>query len=84
MDRDEALDLLETGEQGIAEWNRRRQAGEKIPSLRGADFNEANLGEANLGEADLTGSQISRSNLGRANLFRANLSHAVLSGPFGK
>lgn len=36
MDRDEALRLLEGGPEGVAEWNRRREAGEEIPDL-GAD-----------------------------------------------
>ena len=31
MDSDEALRLLKGGPDGVAEWNRRREAGEKIP-----------------------------------------------------
>ena len=37
MDRNEALRLLKGGSEGVAEWNRRRKAGEEIPDL-GADF----------------------------------------------
>ena len=33
MDRDDALKLLKGGPVGIAEWNRRRDAGEEIPDL---------------------------------------------------
>ena len=33
MDRDEAIKLLSGGEQGVAEWNRWRREGKKIPSL---------------------------------------------------
>jgi hypothetical protein len=32
MDRDEAIKLLEGGPEGIAEWNRRREAGKEIPN----------------------------------------------------
>ena len=53
MDRDEALRLLKGGKEGIKEWNERREAGEKIPDLEGADLSRANLGGANLGGAAL-------------------------------
>ncbi len=54
MDRDEALRLLQGGREGIAEWNRRRLAGEEVPDLRKAD-----LGRANLSGADLSGANLS-------------------------
>ena len=38
MDRDEALRLLKGGPEGVAEWNRRRKAGEGISDLRKADL----------------------------------------------
>lgn len=41
MDRDEALRLLKGRAEGVKEWNRRREAGEEIPSLEGADFEGA-------------------------------------------
>src|SRR3954467_14460998 len=43
MDREEALGLLKGGEQGIAEWNRRRKAGESIPDFSDADLSGAHL-----------------------------------------
>jgi len=33
MDLDEALKLLRGGEDGVKEWNRRRDEGEEIPDL---------------------------------------------------
>jgi uncharacterized protein YjbI with pentapeptide repeats len=95
MDRDEALTLLRGGPEGIAEWNRRRSAGEEIPDLIGADligahlagahFAGAHLGEADLrvahlGGADLRGANLSGANLIRADLGGANLRGANLSG----
>ena len=44
MDRDEAINMLRGGPDGILEWNERR--GEKIPDLRGADLSEADLSGA--------------------------------------
>jgi len=57
------MDLKEAikgGEEGVKEWNRRREAGEEIPDLSGADLSEAhlfraNLSGANLSDADLRG-----------------------------
>ena len=40
MDRDEALTLLRDAD-GSPKWNRRREAGEEIPDLSGADLNWA-------------------------------------------
>jgi hypothetical protein len=67
MDRDEALRLLRGRTEGIADWNRRRLAGEEVPDLRGADLRgghlrgvhliEADLGGADLGGADLEGAK---------------------------
>jgi hypothetical protein len=41
MDRDETLKLLRGGKESVAEWKRRRVAGEEIPDLSGADFRGA-------------------------------------------
>ena len=50
--RDEALELLQGGEDDVAEWNRRREAGNQIPNLSGADFREAiNLTQEQLDSA---------------------------------
>ena len=38
LDRDEALKLLKSGHEGIAEWNRRRESGEEIPDLEQANL----------------------------------------------
>ena len=51
MNRDEAIELLKRGEKGIEEWNRRREAGEKIPMLCEANLNDAKLAHANLHDA---------------------------------
>jgi uncharacterized protein YjbI with pentapeptide repeats len=90
MDRDEAIKLLKGGEEGIAEWNRRREEDRDIANLRGADLNGANLSVANLsganlGETNLFGANLSAANffganLSAANFFEANLSAANLSG----
>ena len=48
LDEGEALRLLRDGEDGIKEWNRRIEVGEKIPDLGGANLREANLVDANL------------------------------------
>ena len=86
MDRDEALKLLNGGEEGIHEWNRRRRAGEAIPDLRGANLSEAILSGANLSEAhplsgaDLRGANPSGAYLSRADLRGANLRGADLRG----
>ena len=58
MDRDEALKLLRGGDESVAEWNARREKGEEIPSLHGADLNNAVLSEANLSHADLSGANL--------------------------
>jgi TIR domain-containing protein/pentapeptide repeat protein len=73
MDRNEALRLLKGG--GVAEWNRRRKAGEEIPPLR-----EADLRGANLIRADLRGANLGKADLGRAALVGADLREAALVG----
>jgi hypothetical protein len=84
MDRKEALRLLKGGEDGIAEWNRRRANGEKIPNLRAADVRRAELSGARLSgarlsEADLGQANVFKTDLFKANLFKANLWEANLS-----
>ncbi len=70
MDRDEALKLLKSGEEGIREWNQRRRADEAIPDLSGADLRRAYL----------SGADLSSANLRRAILNTADLHHAILRG----
>ena len=41
MDRDEAIDLLKGGPNGVREWNEWRRNGEELPDLRDADFTES-------------------------------------------
>ena len=84
MDRHYALKFLKRGRDGIAEWNRRRNARETIPDLsdaylRGADLSEANLRDANLSRADLCGANLRDANLSGAFLRYGNLSRANLS-----
>ena len=90
MDRDEALKLLNGGEEGIREWNQRRRANEAIPdlivadlrgaNLSGADLSYAILSGANLGDANLLGANLGTANLMGANLSDANLGTANLMG----
>jgi hypothetical protein len=90
MDRDEALKLLKGGEEGIAEWNKRRENLEQILDLSDADLNGARLDGANLSKAYLDGANLIGANLSnahlsgailiRADLVAANLSNAHLSG----
>jgi uncharacterized protein YjbI with pentapeptide repeats len=90
MDREEALRLLKGGERGVAEWNRRRAPGDRIPDLRGADLTRAklrvadlsgaDLSEADLSEADLTAAHLRGAHLGGADLRGADLRGAHLSG----
>ena len=53
MTTDEALKLLRGGEDGIREWNMRRENGEGIPRLELVDFSLANLRGADLRGANL-------------------------------
>lgn len=90
MTRNQALKLLRGGEEGVAEWNRRRQEGEEIPSLSeanlswanlsGTDLSEANLSKANLRWANLSKADLRKAFLRWANLHGANLSEANLHG----
>ena len=74
MDRDEALKLLRGGEEGIAEWNRRRAEGEEIPRLV-----DANLAGKALVGANLAGAILEKANLDGASLCNANLRKASLT-----
>jgi hypothetical protein len=78
MDSDEALRLLRTGKEGVAEWNRRREAGEGIPDLVDADLIEANLAMANLAMASLLKANLAMANLAMTSLLKANLAMANL------
>jgi hypothetical protein len=90
MDRDEAVKLLKGGEDGVREWNRRRERGEEIPDLsyaalnrvelRGADLRGASLRGATLRESDLIGAALSEADLRRASLRAASLIGADLRG----
>jgi hypothetical protein len=48
MNRREAHKLLKGGPKGVAEWNRRRESGEKNPDLIWADFSGVDLSGASL------------------------------------
>jgi uncharacterized protein YjbI with pentapeptide repeats len=78
ISRRKALKLLTGGKAGIAEWNRRRKAGEPIPDLQYADLSAADLRGANFGLANLRGAKLSRTILNEANLLYARLSAADL------
>jgi hypothetical protein len=79
MHLDEALKLLKRGTEGIAEWNRRRDAGAAIPDLNGADLSGADLIGANLSRADLSRAKLGYANLNNANFHGAELSYANLN-----
>jgi len=84
MDKNEALDLLRGGKEGIEKWNQFRLSEETIPDLTGADLFDANLTNANLSYANLSKANLSKANVADANmsgaiLFDANLSHAILT-----
>jgi uncharacterized protein YjbI with pentapeptide repeats len=93
MYKDEAIKLLKGGEEGFAEWNRRRKTGQSIPhllwvdlrlaqlpraNLTGADFDHANLFQANLAAANLIGADLMDADLHGANLAGATLTSAKL------
>jgi len=80
MDCDEARKLLKGGEEGIREWNYRREADEAIPDLTGANLRGADLSRANLSDAILRGAYLRDANLRDANLRGADLSRAILRG----
>jgi hypothetical protein len=84
MDRDEALRLLRGGKDGIAEWNRRRQAGAKIPDLTQAHLegwlHGVDLFGARLLQATLSGAELNEAGLNGANLLQADLVETDLSG----
>ena len=66
-----ALKLLNGGLEGVAEWNRRRAAGEEVPDLsgalpqRGRPPRQGGLRKANLGGADLPGADLGGAKLAR-------------------
>jgi uncharacterized protein YjbI with pentapeptide repeats len=77
MDRDEALTLL--NESRIREWNRRRETGEGISPLNGADLRAADLRAADLRATDLRATDLRAAELSAAKLSGADLSGADLS-----
>jgi uncharacterized protein YjbI with pentapeptide repeats len=80
MDRDEALRLLKGGEDGVREWNQRREQGEDIPDLSVADLRGADLRGADLSSAHLTKAVLSAAHLRGADLRGADLRGAKLRG----
>lgn len=93
MTREEALELLRGGPEGIAEWNRYRSENKgAIPDLseadlRGIDLSGLKEGQSwrhhvatDLFETTLHKADLSEANLSRANLARTDLSEANLSG----
>jgi hypothetical protein len=78
MDRNEALRLLRGGEEGVKEWNRRREMGEKKPRLSDIIHSEGNCIIANLMSANLGGVNLSGVSLNAAMLYHAKLDDAKL------
>lgn len=89
MTRDEALKLLRSGPEGVAEWNRRRELGGEVPSLASAHLEGANLCGVNLlgldlrsailRNAALVAAQFEGTQLIRADLKGARLAYARFS-----
>ena len=79
MERDEAIQLLRGGPEGVAEWNRQRVAAKRIVSLKNAFLLHADLSRANLRGADLRGANLVGACLVSADLRRAKLKKAKLS-----
>jgi len=86
MNREHAIKLLQSGADGVAEWNRWRSEGSADPpflsaiDLRGADLSEANLRFVSLGLARLDGVNLAGADLSGASLRQADLYDADLSG----
>jgi hypothetical protein len=78
MERDVALDLLNGGPSGIANWNRQRESRDALPDLSNANLDGANLRNAKLRGANLTASTLSGADLSRADLTGADLSNSRL------
>ena len=73
MTKEEALKLLRGGEDGIREWNLRREQEEDIPDLRDADLSDVNLSLVDFSCAELLGANFNGSILCGANLMGADL-----------
>ena len=80
MDREEALRLLGSGEEGTSEWNRRIKAGEQPPNLSETFLTGANLTGVNLKGADLSYASLTGANLYWTNFRDANLRGTSLCG----
>jgi uncharacterized protein YjbI with pentapeptide repeats len=80
MDRDEAIRLLKGGRDEVREWNQRRERGEDIPDLSGADLRRADLRRADLSVVHLSGADLRRADLRGTDFSGADLSGADLSG----
>lgn len=93
MESSEAERLITSGENGVAEWNRRRASGELLPlqlvlrsssddltlNLCGIDLGGCNLAGSDLWNADLTGAYLFRANLRGVSLAGAKLAGANLA-----
>src|SRR5947208_1772889 len=83
MTREEALKLLRGGPDGVKGWNRRRKAGEAIPSLSRADLRGADLSQAGLSQADLRRAGLSGADLTGARCGFTAFADVDLSGVKG-
>jgi uncharacterized protein YjbI with pentapeptide repeats len=94
VDSSEAERLIMSGEDGVAEWNRRRASAQALPlrlvlaapddesplNLRGVDLGGCSLFDSDLSNADLTGAYLFRARLGGVSLYGANLAGVNLAG----
>ena len=80
ISRDEALELLRSGEKGVTEWNRRRKEREDIPDLSKTNLEREYLIGANLSNAVLDGASLRGAKLSHADLREARLNETDLAG----
>ena len=82
MTKEEAIELLKGGREGVAQWNHWRweNPDAKIPSLGSVHLEGANLRRANLEKANLSEAHFERASLVEARLEGANLREAYLKG----
>ena len=85
MTREQAIELLKSGAEGVREWNERRdekarRRGERdLPDLADADFQGAELEGVDLVFADLEHANLRYANLQGAILGWTNLRETILS-----
>ncbi len=78
MNKDQAVKLLKSGQDGIVKWNACRDSGEEIPELNNIDLSETNLSGINFNSVNLSGTSLYGTDLDSAWLNYADLTDANL------